>query len=44
MKRGANIGKKLYHQPALVASNRFTASMSVCGWFTQCGKYVKCRK
>lgn len=36
-------GKQAYQMPAMLASQVRSASGNVCGWYTQCGKQVKCR-
>lgn len=39
----AKAEKKTYTAPAMLASEAKSASGNVCGWYTQCGKQVKCR-
>lgn len=38
------VKKKAYEAPRMTASQVKTAAQSVCGWYTQCGSQVKCRK
>ncbi len=38
-----NVEKRAYTPPVMLASEVRKAADSVCGWYTQCGKQVKCR-